>query len=211
MHLSKEDLQKTERIKRLNIINSVSGIKPANLIGTVSNEGQSNLAIFSSVIHLGSNPALLGFISRPDTEEQRHTLENILETRYYTINHVHESFVQNAHYTSAKFEKEQSEFEHCGLTEEYLFDFKAPFVAESRLKLGMQFLESLPIKANDTIMIIGEIQHIIFPDAALSKEGYIDFGILESAGLTGLNHYYRMEKIASYPFARVGELPDFLK
>ncbi|MFT5169027.1 MAG: flavin reductase (DIM6/NTAB) family NADH-FMN oxidoreductase RutF [Saprospiraceae bacterium] len=211
MHLNKEDLQNTERIKRLNILNSVSGIKPANLIGTVSNDQQSNLAIFSSVIHLGSNPPLLGFISRPDTEERRHTLENIMETNFYTINHVHESFVQNAHYTSAKFEKEQSEFSHCGLTEEYLLDFKAPFVAESRLKIGMQFLESLPIKANGTIMIIGEIQHLLFPDDALSEEGYIDFGILESAGLTGLNHYYRMEKIASYPFARVRELPDFSK
>lgn len=211
MHLNKGDLQKTERIKRLNIVNALSGIKPTNLIGTISNNQQTNLAIFSSVIHLGSNPALLGFISRPNTEVRRHTLENIMETNSYTINHVHESFVEQAHYTSASFEKEQSEFDKCNLTEEYLLDFKAPFVKESRLKLGMQFLECLPIKANNTIMVIGEIQHVIVPDEAINELGHIDFGLLESVGLSGLNHYYRMEKIASFPYARVNELPHSLK
>ena len=63
MHLTREDIQNTERIKRFNIINSITGIKPANLIGTISADGKTNLAIFSSDIHLGSNPALIGFIA----------------------------------------------------------------------------------------------------------------------------------------------------
>lgn len=209
MHINKEDLKKTERIKRLNIVNALSGIKPANLIGTVSNNQETNLAIFSSVLHLGSNPALLGFISRPNTEVRRHTLENILETNSYTINHVHESFVEQAHYTSASFEKAQSEFDKCNLTEEYLPNFKSPFVKESRLKLGMQFLECVPIKANNTLMVIGEIQHVIVPDDAINEFGHIDFGLLENVGLSGLNHYYKLEKTASFPYARVKELPDF--
>lgn len=77
MHLSKTDIENTPRIKRLNLINSITGIKPANLIETVSEEGISNLAIFSSVVHLGSRPALLGFVSRPSGEIRRHTHENI--------------------------------------------------------------------------------------------------------------------------------------
>ena len=67
MHLTKEDIFKIDRIKRLNLINSVSGIKSANLIGTQSSDGYSNLAVFSSVVHLGSNPAYLGFVLRPDS------------------------------------------------------------------------------------------------------------------------------------------------
>lgn len=207
MHMTKEDLQKTERIKRLNIVNALSGIKPANLIGTVSRDQVTNLAIISSVIHLGSHPALLGFISRPSTKVRRHTLENILETNFYTINHVHESFVEQAHYTSARFEKAQSEFDQCHLTEEYLPNFRAPFVKESRLKLGMQLLECLPIKANNTVMVIGEIQHVIAPDGAIDEIGHIDYGLVGSVGLSGLNSYYRVEKMASFPYARVGELP----
>ena len=78
MYLSKQDIANTSRIRRLNIVNSLSGIKPANLVGTISNNNETNLAIFSSVVHLGSDPALLGFVLRPEQEVRRHTYENIL-------------------------------------------------------------------------------------------------------------------------------------
>ena len=145
MHLTKTDLESIDKIKRLNIINSISGIKPANLIGTASSRGESNLAIFSSVVHLGSNPGLIGFVMRPENEVPRHTLENIFESGFYTINHIHSSFVEQAHYTSAKFEKNESEFEKCGFTEEYLFDFNAPFVKESKLKIGLKFQQKVQL------------------------------------------------------------------
>ena len=54
-----------DKISRLNLINSITGVKPSNLIGTKSKDGFSNLAIFSSVVHLGSKPPLIGFITRP--------------------------------------------------------------------------------------------------------------------------------------------------
>tara|TARA_R110000868_G_scaffold258903_2_gene516567 strand:+ start:1069 stop:1371 length:303 start_codon:yes stop_codon:yes gene_type:complete len=92
MNLTKDDIKKLNRIDRIKIINSVSGIKPANLIATISNDGQPNVAIFSSVVHLGSDPALLGFILRPTGEVPRNTFENILENHSYTINHIHPHF-----------------------------------------------------------------------------------------------------------------------
>jgi flavin reductase (DIM6/NTAB) family NADH-FMN oxidoreductase RutF len=211
MHLTKTAIQNTERIRRLNIINSISGIKPANLIGTSSDSGQSNLSIFSSVVHLGSDPALLGFMLRPQAEVPGHTFANILENGFYTINHIHENFVEQAHYTSAKFAKEESEFTKCGFTEEYLFAFKAPFVKESMLKIGLKFLESIPIKANDTQLIIGEIEHLLVPDEVVDDEGFIDLSRIGSAGISGLNSYYKLEKIAQFPYARASELPDFSK
>ena len=104
MIYTKEDIEQLDRIPRLKIINSVTGIKPANLIGSIDSKGQTNLAIFSSVVHLGSNPALLGFVSRPQTAEVGHTYRNIQENGVYTINHIHPEFVINTHYTSAKFD-----------------------------------------------------------------------------------------------------------
>ena len=74
MQYTKQDIQAMDRVTRLKIINSVTGIKPGNLIGTLSKDGITNLAVFSSVVHLGSDPALLGFISRPRTDEVGHTL-----------------------------------------------------------------------------------------------------------------------------------------
>ncbi|MDF1516718.1 MAG: flavin reductase [Lutibacter sp.] len=209
MHFTQNDIKNLERVNRLNLINSITGIKPANLIGTISSKQQTNLAIFSSVMHLGSDPALLGFILRPAQDIPRHTFENIMENGFYTINHVQTSFIEKAHYTSTKFKKEDSEFEKCQLTEEYIADFKAPFVKESTIKLGMKFVESIPIKLNKTLLIIGEIVHLIIPDTTIDANGYMDLGLLDNVGISGLNSYYKLEKITDFPFARPNELPNF--
>ena len=114
MKYTREDIDKLDKVARIRLINAASGIKPANLIGTIDNQGNTNLAIFSSVTHIGSNPPLLGLIMRPIGEIPRHTYSNINENGYYTINHIHPGFTDKAHYTSAIFKKEISEFDRCG-------------------------------------------------------------------------------------------------
>ena len=208
MHYKKEDIENLDRITRLKIINSVTGIKPANLIGTIDKEKRSNLAIFSSVIHLGSNPALIGFISRPQTDEVGHTFTNIMETGYYTINHIHPEFIKNAHYTSGKFSKEISEFQRCGLTEEYFKDFDAPFVKESTFKMGLRFKEKIDITLNNTILVIGEIIELSMPDTVLENDD-IDLQATSAVGISGLNSYYSLNKIEQFPFVRINEVPEF--
>ncbi len=84
-HFQVEDLENMSKIYRLNLINSVTGYKSAHLVGTTSAKGIDNVAIFSSVIHLGSNPALLGFILRPTTVP-RHTYSNMKATGVFTLN-----------------------------------------------------------------------------------------------------------------------------
>jgi flavin reductase (DIM6/NTAB) family NADH-FMN oxidoreductase RutF len=209
MHLTKEQIETTERIRRLNIINSVSGIKPANLIATKSNDSFPNVGIFSSVVHLGSDPALLGFVFRPQHEKPRDTYINIKENGYYTINHVHKNYVEQAHYTSVKFSKNESEFELCQLTEEYLHGFHAPFVKESPVKIGMKFLEEILIERNKTILVIGEIEHLIVPNSAMDEQGQIDLASLETAGISGVDTYYEFTKLNQFPYAKRGEQPPF--
>ncbi|NND33416.1 MAG: flavin oxidoreductase [Saprospiraceae bacterium] len=209
MELTDVDIKELDRIKRLNIINSLTGIKPANLIGTVSDTGLTNLAIFSSVIHLGSNPPLLGFILRPDTQVRRDTFENITQNGQFTINHVHSSFTEKAHYTSAKFSSDISEFERCKLTEEYLDSMQAPFVKESILKIGLECVDKIPIELNKTTLIIGKIKIVILPDDSVDVNGHINLELLETAGISGLNSYYSLQKIAQYPYARPEQLPEF--
>lgn len=207
--LKEEDIKGLDRVSKLNIINSITGIKPANLIGTVDNEGKTNLAIISSVVHLGSEPAILGFVLRPSKEVRRHSHENIIENSSYTINHVPTHMIKNAHYTSAKFEKDISEFKRCGFTEQYISGIKAPFVKESNIQIGMEFLEEVPIKINDTALIIGKIVNLSIKEEALSEQGYIDLEKAETAGISGLNSYYKLSKLADFPYARVNEVPDF--
>ncbi len=208
MHYDKKAIDQLDRVTRLKIINSVTGIKPGNLIGTIGENGATNLAVFSSIIHLGSNPSLLGFISRPQTEEVGHTLRNILQTEYYTINHIHPEFVEKAHYTSAKFSSDVSEFDACNLSEEYINHFKAPFVQESIFKMGLCFKEAVDIKLNGTVLVIGEIEELIIADKAFVNED-IDLEASEGVGISGLNTYYSLKKIDSYPYARLSEIPKF--
>lgn len=208
MHYSKKDLENLDRVARLKLINSVTGIKPANLIGTIDKNGKTNLAIFSSVIHLGSNPALIGFISRPKTEDSGHTFTNIKETGYYTINHIHPEFIKNAHYTSGKFKQEISEFNRCGLSEEYLADFKAPFLKESKFKMGLTFKEKIDIKLNDTFLVIGEIVELFIPNS-IKLEKDIDLENTNAVGISGLNTYYSFTKLEQHPFVRIAEVPKF--
>jgi flavin reductase (DIM6/NTAB) family NADH-FMN oxidoreductase RutF len=208
MHYDKKAIDQLDRVTRLKIINSVTGIKPGNLIGTIGKNGATNLAVFSSIIHLGSNPSLLGFISRPQTEEVGHTLRNILQTEFYTINHIHPEFVEKAHYTSAKFSSDVSEFDACNLSEEYINHFKAPFVQESIFKMGLRFKEAVDIKLNGTVLVIGEIEELVIADKAFVNED-IDLEASEGVGISGLNTYYSLKKIESYPYARLSEIPKF--
>jgi flavin reductase (DIM6/NTAB) family NADH-FMN oxidoreductase RutF len=210
-HFTKKNILEMDKVKRLNIVNSITGIKPGNLIGTISNDNFPNLAIFSSIVHLGSNPALLGFILRPQHKVRRDTYDNILENGSYTVNHLPNHLTKNGHYTSVKFDKNQSEFEYCNFKKYYIDGFKAPFVKESNLSIGMKFMESIPIKANNTVMVVGCVEHVLVNEDALSDEGYIDLEILKSSGISGLNSYYKLTKIDSYPYARISELHDFKK
>ena len=202
MYLSKKDIQSMSKVSRLNLINSLSGIKPANLIGTVNKKGDENLAIFSSVIHLGSNPALFGFVVRPQGEVRRHTHENIIATQVYTLNFVTTGFIQQAHYTSAKFEESINEFEKSKLTPTYIASFPAPFVKESPIKLGLSFVEEIPIKSNRTSLIVGEVEHIVLPEKILNNDGHIDLGEHHIAGISGLNTYYSLHKRDRFPYVR---------
>ncbi|MGB0837384.1 MAG: flavin reductase family protein [Flavobacteriaceae bacterium] len=209
MKLYAEDIQELDRISRLKLVNSISGVKPANLVGTVNKEGQSNLAIFSSVFHLGSDPALLGLIARPLTKDSGHTLRNIQEIGEYTINHVHEDFIKKAHYTSAKFAPDISEFDRCALEEYYVKEIKAPFVKESKVKIGLEFKQAIPIEANGTTLVIGQISYIELEDKILSDEA-LDLEAAGSTGISGLNSYYALKRIEEFPYVRLNEVPEFV-
>ena len=104
------DLQHYDRIKRLKFKNSICGIRGVHLIGTKSKNNTSNLAIFSSVTHLGSNPAMIGFVLRPRTVP-RNTYNNMFKLKYFTVNHINVHDIKDAHHTSAKYPKEISEFD----------------------------------------------------------------------------------------------------
>ena len=189
IHLKRQDFEELDHIFRINLINSCSGFKSANLIGTKSNLGIPNVAVFSSVTHLGSNPPLLGVIFRPVTDVPRNTYENIKETGQFTINHIDASIINDAHHTSAKYNKDVSEFDITGLEEEYKNGWHAPFVKNAPIQMALTYCEEYKIKANGTIQLIGEIKDLFIKSDLLEKDGFINLSKANIVAINGLDGY----------------------
>ena len=200
-HFSSEDIRAMEKQMRVHFINSIGGFKSVSLVGTIDKQGKTNLAVFSSLVHIGANPALVALVFRPSPPE-RDTLSNLLETGFYTVNHINEIIYKQAHQTSARYEKDISEFEETGLTPVYKGDFKAPFVNESLVQIGIEFKEKIDIKINNTIMVIGEIVEVYFPENCLSKDGFLDLEKANSITCSGLDSYHTTRRLDRLSYAK---------
>lgn len=197
-----DELEAMDQRARVQLATSLPGVKPVALVGTRDARGMSNLAPFSSIVHLGSSPLLLGMVTRPDVVE-RHTLANILARRCWTLNHLHPGLVNAAHQCSARYPAEVSEFQATGLTEHDEPGFEAPFVAESRFRVGLELAEIVDIALNGTKLIIGRVKLVQVPDDHLRRDGSIDLEGLDMVASTALDTYFGITGSVRLPYAKV--------
>jgi len=202
--------QSWERFYRANFINSLTGFKSASLIGTINAQGVPNLGMFSSMVHIGSDPALIGYINRP-LAAAPHTLANIKSNGFYTVNHIHPSFVDKAHQTSAKYPDEVNEFVEVGLTEEYLEGINVPFVKESAIKYLLSLKEIVPITLNATFLVIGQLEQVLIdPSLQPTADGFLELDQIGSICSNGLDAYYKTTLIDRYAYAKPGKVAEKL-
>ncbi|MGS2716590.1 flavin reductase family protein [Eionea flava] len=199
-HFDKNDIHSMPQRYRANFINSLSGFKSANLVGTVNAKQQTNLSIISSAFHIGADPALMGFISRPHSVD-RHTLENLIETGYYTLNHVHTGIIDEAHQTSARYERDESEFTETGLNELWHDGFSAPFVNESFVRIGLAYKEHHTL-VNNTVMVLGEIILVDLPKGSIKDDGLVDMTMTNTVAVSGLDSYHSPKKVKRLGYAK---------
>lgn len=195
------DLKNMEKQVRVHFINSLGGFKSVALVGTADALGNTNVSVFSSFFHIGANPPLIGMIFRPSPPE-RDTMRNILDTGFYTVNHINEGIYKQAHQTSARYDKEISEFDITGLTKEYKNDFFAPFVQESNVQLGIEFKEKIDVAINNTTLIIGEIVEVFVPKDCLSEDGFVDLEKANTITCTGLDSYHKTVQLDRLSYAK---------
>jgi flavin reductase (DIM6/NTAB) family NADH-FMN oxidoreductase RutF len=200
------DIANMEKLARVQFATSLPGAKPISLIGTTDASGHHNLAPFSSILHLGSSPCLLGMLSRPDSVD-RHSLANLTALGAWTINHLHPDILDAAHQCSARYPKDVSEFAATGLTPFLHPGFPAPFVHESRFRIGMQLEEIVPIAANGTRLIIGRVALVQIDHGALREHGGIDLVALECLASTALDTYFQLTPLARLAHAKPDALP----
>lgn len=203
MQLTGEDIAALPQRYRAQLINCLPGFKPAVLVGTANLSGQTNLAIISSLFHVGAAPPLLGMILRPNPEGvERHTLENILETEQYTLNGFRIEQAAQAHQTSARYPRAASEFTQCGFSECYIEGFAAPFVTECLLQIGCQLREHQHLAINGTHLIIGEITLVTLPDHVVREDGSLNLSDIGIAAVTGLDSYHSVSLGQRYHYAK---------
>jgi len=198
--LSASDISDMEQRQRVHFINSLSGYKSANIIATRNQAGMTNACIVSSVIHLGADPALVAFINRPHTAE-RNTLDNIYQTGFYTLNHINAAIFEDAHHTSARYPADMSEFDQTSLSE-YYTDFAAPYVQQSRIKMGVEFRQKIDIELNGTVMIIGEIVEVLLEPELIADDGKIDVVAAQTVAVSGLDEYHIATSLGRLEYAK---------
>lgn len=199
-----QDFPQMDSIFRRNLINGLSGFKSVNLVGTISNTQERNLAIFSQIFHLGATPALMGMIVRPDSVD-RHTLLNIMDIGWYTFNHIREDFYKQAHQTSARYN--QSEFEACNLSPYFSAKNPAPYVEESHVRIGLKLEQRINLEINGTIMVIGSVQELMIVHGVVAEDGSLDLEKAGSITCSGLDAYHKTEKIGRLSYAKPGIEP----
>ena len=211
MIFQKAEIEALPQRQRAALINSIPGYKPVVLVGTTSADGQTNLSVINSCFHIGAAPALLGMILRPAPEgTERHTLDNILETGWYTLNGMTPGMTQRGHHTSARFTREQSEFEACGLDTFWQSPVEAPFVAESPLKVGLKLAEHHPLEINGTQLLIGSVETLEFDKAAHREDGTLDLHALDLVAAVGLDAYHSVDSGQRYSYAKPDHPPKAL-
>ncbi|WP_339904384.1 flavin reductase, partial [uncultured Cyclobacterium sp.] len=197
---TKDNLISKGKAYNRNFVNCLSGFKSLNLIGTINTENnKTNLAPFSQVFHVGANPPTVGILFRPHTVE-RHTLENILQNKCFTLNHVDENFYKKAHQCSARWT--QSEFKATGLEEEFLNDFKAPFVKISPLKISCVLKDKITLAVNETVLIVANIEEVWVAADAVEDDGFIELDKIGTITVSGLDSYHSTSKLDRLPYAK---------
>lgn len=204
--IQSDQINQLEKQYRISLINSLVGYKSLNLLGTISKEGITNLCIISSAFHLGANPPLLGLVIRPE-RAHNDTLTNIKSTGQYTLNNVLPEWYMQAHQTSASYAAGISEFDTCGFQKLYADGFKAPFVKQSNIRIGLELREIIDVELNGTTILIGEIVQILADDAMITEDGTVDHIKAKTMTVAGLDTYFLQQPIGRLAYAKPGIEP----
>ena len=202
VRIDRPQIEQMDKIQRLNFINSCTGYKSANLIATISNSGKSNVAVFSSVTHIGSDPALIGFIIRPSVTP-RNTYANIKEYGYFTVNHIYSDIIAEAHQSSANYGPDESEFDHTNLEAVYHGGCPISFVKGSPVKLLCKYSSEYLIKENGCMHIIASIEAIFYEEELLDKEHHLQLDKGKVVTISGLKSYALPQVLKEFPKALV--------
>lgn len=152
--------------------------RPIGWIGTVSTEGVRNLAPYSFFNMVAITPPT--FVVAPSLSGRKDTLENLLETKAFTINIVTEQTVEAMNLSSGTYPADVDEFEECELTAVVAETSNAPMVAEAAANFECEVVHSLPVGQptddfpGSGMLVIGEAKRIHVAERVIDDSFHID-------------------------------------
>ena len=185
-HFLAEDLQAMPKRQRTEFIQGLSGIK--SLFAIITSDGSTlNIAPFNSIVHISSNPARIGYISRPDNNH-RHTLQNVIAHQSFSINSVREEDLEEIVTCSENLPSNHSEFEGKHIQPTIPGNHSIPALHHADVQIFCQYEEHITIPSSQGILVIGRIQEVIIRETLYQGEHQEAWK--ELALSQGLEHFY---------------------
>lgn len=192
------------------LLNAVAP-RPIALASTVDREGRNNLSPFSFFNVFGVKPPVLIFSParkvRDNTE--KHTLENIRETREVVINVVNYAMVQQTSLASCEYPKGVDEFVKAGFTPLKSEQVKPFRVSESPVQFECRVLEVIETgkEGGAGNLVICEIMLMHIHESVLNSEGKIDPDMIDLVGRCGGDFYCRASGSAIFTVPKPNRKP----
>ena len=127
------------------------------------------------------------------------------ETGVFTINHISKDQIEDAHHSSAKYAEDISEFDQTNFEAEYKANCLAPFVKGAPVQIACRYVNDYLIKENDTLLVVGAIEHLFVQEEMLLEDGYVQLDKGEVVTVNGIDGYALPQLLARFPYARPKE------
>jgi len=178
----------------------ISGIspRPIALVGSLDENGISNLAPFSFFNAFGANPPIIGFSPALSgrTGLPKDTLLNIKETEEFTVSIVNSSIVEQISLSSCEFDKNIDEFVKTGLTKYKSENIAAYGVQESNfiMECKLHDIISLGGKPGSGNLILGKVLQFHINESILTETNQVDPYKLDPIARNGGSWYTEAKK-----------------
>ncbi|KAJ7188153.1 flavoprotein oxygenase [Mycena filopes] len=173
--------------------------RPIAFVSTLSADGVPNLAPFSYFSMVGHLPALLSVSFSLSQKRSKHSRDNIVATREFTVNIISEAFIEAANCTAAEAPADVDEWILSGLTMTPSTLVRPACVMESAVSLECElyFLKDLcPPDQPDlitTTLAVGLIKTAHVHESVFSADGTaVDPGKLRPISRLGGTTYARL-------------------
>jgi len=164
----------------------IGGVAPRPIAwaGTRSKDGVNNLAPFSFYNAFSSTPPIVGFSTIPRLDgRNKDTLQNVIDTRCFTLSCVSQKLVEAMSKSSALLEPGEDEFVYAGLEPAEAQKINAPYVKDAMLVFECELNQvvSFGKEEGSGNLILGQIINIRVNDE-IYNDGYVDFEKLDPVG-----------------------------